>query len=325
MPVPAAHRRHSSQGGEIRRSPRTAPRGIARAFYHTRPPPGGFFFSEDTECLVAARAPHRAAIRPPTRCCPISKAAGMRRATPSTTTRPARDRRGLRQAIRHREELQRRSDRRGDGLAEGHPLRRDGRLEQPVLRHAFDLSYADPGVRARSPGAGRQATGRQQPPGTNSPRSARRPDSNYTAGTDSLAKTAAGDYLNANPYLDKMYDSAARGVTRAYQTATAPNTDSTYETAGRYGSGAHGSAVRKISRISASRSTISLPASTARITPPSAATRTPPRTISGRSARASRNCRARSSTRRAGNTRIRQSGIGANNLISHGNVGQQSA
>jgi hypothetical protein len=35
-----------------------------------------------------------------------------------------------------------------------------------------------------------------------------------------------------------MYDSAARGVTRAYQTATAPNTDSTYETAGRYGSGA---------------------------------------------------------------------------------------
>ncbi len=69
------------------------------------------------------------------------------------------------------------------------------------------------------------------------------PDANYTAGTSSLAKTAAGDYLNANPYLDKMYDSASRGVTRAYQTATAPQTDSTYEKAGRYGSGSLGNAV----------------------------------------------------------------------------------
>lgn len=53
-----------------------------------------------------------------------------------------------------------------------------------------------------------------------------------------LNSTAAGDYLNSNPYLDAMYDTAARGVARTYQTATAPQTDSRYELAGRYGSGA---------------------------------------------------------------------------------------
>jgi hypothetical protein len=71
--------------------------------------------------------------------------------------------------------------------------------------------------------------------------SADNPAGDLSAST--LSKEAGGDYLNANPYLDKMYDSAARGVTRAYQTATAPQTDSTYELSGRYGSGAHGSAI----------------------------------------------------------------------------------
>lgn len=59
----------------------------------------------------------------------------------------------------------------------------------------------------------------------------------YDTGTGELSKTASGYYLNSNPYLDKMYNSAAKGVTDYYQTATAPSTDSTAESSGRYGSG----------------------------------------------------------------------------------------
>jgi hypothetical protein len=62
------------------------------------------------------------------------------------------------------------------------------------------------------------------------------------AGTDALGATARGDYLNSNPYLDKMFGSASDAVTRSYQTATAPQTDASYESAGRYGSGALSSA-----------------------------------------------------------------------------------
>lgn len=53
-----------------------------------------------------------------------------------------------------------------------------------------------------------------------------------------LHSVAQGDYLNSNPYLDQMFGSASDSVTRAYQTATAPQTDSAFASAGRYGSGA---------------------------------------------------------------------------------------
>jgi len=49
---------------------------------------------------------------------------------------------------------------------------------------------------------------------------------------------SGGRYLNSNPYLDSMYNTAADQVARKYQTATAPQADSAYEKAGRYGSGA---------------------------------------------------------------------------------------
>jgi hypothetical protein len=55
---------------------------------------------------------------------------------------------------------------------------------------------------------------------------------------NALTKTANGDYLNSNPYLDAMYDAASKGITRAYQTATAPQTDSAFTAAGRTNSGA---------------------------------------------------------------------------------------
>ena len=53
-----------------------------------------------------------------------------------------------------------------------------------------------------------------------------------------LDKVMNGDYLNKNPYLDKMYDAASDAVTRQYETATAPGVDSAAELGGRYGSGA---------------------------------------------------------------------------------------
>lgn len=56
---------------------------------------------------------------------------------------------------------------------------------------------------------------------------------------EELAKTLAGDYLNANPYLQSAIDSASRGVVRNYQDAVAPGIDSSFSLAGRYGSGAH--------------------------------------------------------------------------------------
>src|SRR3954447_19045913 len=46
-----------------------------------------------------------------------------------------------------------------------------------------------------------------------------------------LLDTAQGRYLNANPYLDDTYNSAADAVTRRYQTAVAPQTDSRFERA----------------------------------------------------------------------------------------------
>lgn len=60
---------------------------------------------------------------------------------------------------------------------------------------------------------------------------------NGTAAND-LAATAGGAYLGQNPYLYGQYGAAADQVTRAYQTATAPQTDSAMNAAGRFNSGA---------------------------------------------------------------------------------------
>jgi hypothetical protein len=53
-----------------------------------------------------------------------------------------------------------------------------------------------------------------------------------------LAATANGAYLGANPYLTGMFNAAAQPLTTAYMTATAPQTDSQMEAAGRFNSGA---------------------------------------------------------------------------------------
>lgn len=59
---------------------------------------------------------------------------------------------------------------------------------------------------------------------------------------DYLTKVLGGDYLNSNPYLDKMYNAASDAVTRQYETATAPDIDSAAELGGRYGSGTQSNA-----------------------------------------------------------------------------------
>lgn len=53
-----------------------------------------------------------------------------------------------------------------------------------------------------------------------------------------LANEANGAYLNSNPNLASMYNAAADAVTRQYQNATAPQTASAFEAAGRTNSGA---------------------------------------------------------------------------------------
>lgn len=48
----------------------------------------------------------------------------------------------------------------------------------------------------------------------------------------------AGKYLNANPYLDAMYNQAARGMVNQYQTATAPSLMAEAARSGAYGTSA---------------------------------------------------------------------------------------
>lgn len=63
------------------------------------------------------------------------------------------------------------------------------------------------------------------------------------AATDQLASTLQGDYLNSNPYLDAMYNSAASRVTENYQEGVAPSIGAQFDSAGRYGSGMYQNAM----------------------------------------------------------------------------------
>lgn len=60
--------------------------------------------------------------------------------------------------------------------------------------------------------------------------------------SSAFAQFANGSMMN-NPYETGALNAANNAITRSYQTATAPNTASAFEAAGRYGSGAYGNAV----------------------------------------------------------------------------------
>src|SRR5690242_12498480 len=70
------------------------------------------------------------------------------------------------------------------------------------------------------------------------------------ASNDLALDTITGKFLNpqTNPYLNDTFNAASDAVTRAYQTATAPQTSSAMEAAGRYGSGAYGQMVSQNER-----------------------------------------------------------------------------
>jgi hypothetical protein len=61
---------------------------------------------------------------------------------------------------------------------------------------------------------------------------------NNNLGLSALGRTAGGEYLNSNPYMAQMVQSAMDPVTRNYQTSIAPGLESAAALSGRYGSGA---------------------------------------------------------------------------------------
>ncbi|NUY33300.1 tail fiber domain-containing protein [Paraburkholderia sp. JPY303] len=67
---------------------------------------------------------------------------------------------------------------------------------------------------------------------------------NNGTGVQSLNSFANGS-MNNNPYQTGALNAANDAITRAYQTATAPNTASAMEASGRYGSGAYQNAVNQ--------------------------------------------------------------------------------
>lgn len=62
-------------------------------------------------------------------------------------------------------------------------------------------------------------------------------------GFQSLANTAQGGMLGANPYLDQQFNQAANNVSRRFQQTVMPGINSTFGGAGRTGSNAHRQAV----------------------------------------------------------------------------------
>ncbi len=60
-----------------------------------------------------------------------------------------------------------------------------------------------------------------------------------STGTDTLSATAGGDFLNANPYLDQMFDTASGRVTEQFNEDVMPGINAAFSMAGRTGSPAH--------------------------------------------------------------------------------------
>jgi hypothetical protein len=61
---------------------------------------------------------------------------------------------------------------------------------------------------------------------------------NNNLGLSQLGRTASGEYLNSNPYLNAAIETAQRPTQTAYQTSIAPGLDAAAAQSGRYGSGA---------------------------------------------------------------------------------------
>ena len=62
------------------------------------------------------------------------------------------------------------------------------------------------------------------------------------AGQDQIQATLNGDFMEGNPYLSQMIDTASQPVIDNYQKAVSPGIDAAFSSSGRYGSGMHASA-----------------------------------------------------------------------------------
>lgn len=71
------------------------------------------------------------------------------------------------------------------------------------------------------------------------------------AAQNQLTSTLAGDYLNANPYIDRAYNQAAGNVVNKYNEIVNPSIDSRFTSAGRFGSGAYAQARNQADRTAA--------------------------------------------------------------------------
>lgn len=72
-------------------------------------------------------------------------------------------------------------------------------------------------------------------------------DPSLSPAMSQLGRTAAGEYMGGNPYLDAMYQRAAGQATRVYEGATG-DVGSMFSKAGRYGSAAHQKAMSEAQR-----------------------------------------------------------------------------
>lgn len=68
-------------------------------------------------------------------------------------------------------------------------------------------------------------------------------DASNSIGNRFIADTLHGDYLNANPWLDKTFGMASDAVSRRFREDTLPGANAAFSMAGRTGSGAHQNAV----------------------------------------------------------------------------------
>lgn len=64
-------------------------------------------------------------------------------------------------------------------------------------------------------------------------------DELINAGRQNVADTLSGRYMNANPYLDQMFGTAADRITDAYSTGTAAQTDAAFARGGNIGGSAY--------------------------------------------------------------------------------------
>ena len=93
-------------------------------------------------------------------------------------------------------------------------------------------TYVSPSTATTEAIAQQEALARQQSPVLQQAQQA------YQASMGQVGKTAAGGFLNANPYQQAMMDAATRPLTQQFSQAVLPGISSLYSRSGRLGSGA---------------------------------------------------------------------------------------